>query len=1320
MVSRNNHLMRANRMNDKKHRFAVKRLSIGVVSVFVGSVFALSNQQAQAAEVDTEIPTAEQVDEVKASFSDVREIATLEDIETSEAVDQTIAAPVEEVEEETDVETEAIDEKAPAADAEVETDAEEVSESEETKEITAYANDDTDIEEEVNDDIADEAVIASEDLKAVIDTHFPRVKEYTYKGDYFQGAVNEFNVIAVNGQAVAPDVEFEQIDEKTAHYKMSILDEAKNINASLTVELAIDKNALKFKVIELQNHNDVVPGETIDDTTKLLETIAFPDYLISISNEEEGAHFDGAKMSVNTYQSGDRHFDINGEISNNDLGGYMYGFLTNGNTSAGVWTNSQYSFSSSYTNDYTRLTVAQQDANVGILASPYYYQRHHEGKVYDERTFNELPEAMVIFADDLNEDGTVDWQDGAIAYRDADGVNHPYGYESVPELVAYRISMNFGSQAQNPFLMALDNVKKIALHTDGLGQSVLLKGYGSEGHDSGHLNYADVGERMGGAEDLRFLIEKGKEWGARFGVHVNASETYPESQYFEPDRLRKDNNGNYAYGWNWLDQGININARYDLAYGRFDRFKDFNKVVGDDLDFVYVDVWGNGQSGDNNAWMTHQLAKELNDLGYRAAFEWGYAGEYDSTFQHWAADLTYGDYTFKGVNSDIARFIRNHEKDSWVGNYPQYGGAAYYPLLGGYDMKDFEGWQGRSDYAAYIHKLYEVNLPSKFIQHFKVVKWEKGSPLTFTFTEDGKEKKYDYTPDKHIVLKDDDGRVLDITRQSMDPSNEGFKKRTITLDARTVMDGDAYLIPWSWDASGETLENDKYYYFNLADGETTWTLPDEWANKEVYVYELTDTGKQNEQKITLDGTTLTLNLKKDTPYVVYSEPATDPEVVWSEGMHIVDQGFNSRNLDAWEIEGQTEKANIVNSQGDNPMLAMGDNTEFVSVSQKLTDLKPNTTYAIYTGVDNRSKANATITINTGEKVLSNQVGQSIGRNFIKAHAHNTNEATATVDNTSYFQNMYVYFTTGDNVDNVTVTLSREAGDGLTYFDDIRIMENDSKMFDGQHDTDADVQIFAQDFEDVAQGIFPFVIGNVEGVEDNRTHLAEFHEPYTQRGWNDKKISDVIDGKWSVKTNGLVGKDALVYQTVPETFRFEPGNEYTISFDYEAGADDAYAFVIGHAPYDYSKKASAAENADNMEVHNMKKTWGEGKDEQGHFEVTFTANENGVTWIGIVSTAKGVSSEEMEGTSGNIANFRSYKDFMLDNLQIELTEKALKTTGSLVQKITKSSKKILVTSLTLKVSRKNGSMMTTLITATKHSLMKNGLTILNNQLFMNNG
>ncbi|MGR5904993.1 endo-alpha-N-acetylgalactosaminidase family protein [Bacillus paranthracis] len=114
-----------------------------------------------------------------------------------------------------------------------------------------------------------------------------------------------------------------------------------------------------------------------------------------------------------------------------------------------------------------------------------------------------------------------------------------------------------------------------------------------------------------------------------------------------------------------MDQGININADYDLRNGRAQRFKDLYDVLGgkkNDLDFIYVDVWGNGQSGDNSTWPSRQLSKEINSLGWRLGSEWGYANEYDSTFQHWAADLTYGGYTLKGINSTITRFIKNHQK----------------------------------------------------------------------------------------------------------------------------------------------------------------------------------------------------------------------------------------------------------------------------------------------------------------------------------------------------------------------------------------------------------------------------------------------------------------------------------------------------------------------------------------------------------------------------------------------------------------------------------------------------------------------------------
>ena len=38
-------------------------------------------------------------------------------------------------------------------------------------------------------------------------------------------------------------------------------------------------------------------------------------------------------------------------------------------------------------------------------------------------------------------------------------------------------------------------------------------------------------------------------------------------------------------------------------------------------------------------------------------------------------------------------------------------------------------------------------------------------------------------------------------------------------------------------------------------------------------------------------------------------------MVWSEGLHIYDQGFNSGTLDHWEKTGDSAHAEIVKSQG---------------------------------------------------------------------------------------------------------------------------------------------------------------------------------------------------------------------------------------------------------------------------------------------------------------------------------------------------------------------------------------------------------------------
>lgn len=81
--------------------------------------------------------------------------------------------------------------------------------------------------------------------------------------------------------------------------------------------------------------------------------------------------------------------------------------------------------------------------------------------------------------------------------------------------------------------------------------------------------------------------------------------------------------------------------------------------------------------------------------------------------------------------------------------------------------------------------------------------------------------------------------------------------------------------------------------------------------------------------------------------------------------------------------------------------------------------------------------------------------------------------------------MYVFFTAPSSGE-VTLTLSHKK-DGNTYFDDVRVVENE---FNGlKTDDKGYVTSFTNNFENNAQGIWPFVISESEGVEDNRIPLV---------------------------------------------------------------------------------------------------------------------------------------------------------------------------------------------------------------------------------------
>ena len=1110
--------------------------------------------------------------------------------------------------------------------------------------------------------------ISSEDMNVTIDTTFPRVVQYqmkkgSLKDKVFYGQPELIRSIKINGNNIKvkkTDVTSE-IKGNTVNYTLKVK-KGEEVDAVIKAFLKVEKNTLAFEITEITNN--------LDDKANPVETIEIPNHgLISVREDQENFSFRGALMSSNTTIDGDESLTEFPEIYRRD---FMYAFISADGMSAGLWSNSENDGSNKASNIWaggasnTRIMalkgIYDDKKTLSLSSTKWYYHRkvtdsHDRVYVVSE---TEMPKAKIVITGDENDDNVVDWQDGAIAFRSI--MNNPYKSEEVPELVAHRIAMNFGGQAQNPFLTTLDNVKRVALHTDGLGQSVILKGYANEGHDSGHPDYYDIGKRIGGAKDMNTLMEKGKALGARFGIHINCGEMYPEAKAFNDDSVRRDNYGNLRYGWNWIDQGVGLDSVYDLATGnraeRFDKLKD---LVKDNLDYVYVDIWGNMTGGSDDTWQTRKLSKEINDRGWRMTTEWGPTNEYDSTFQHWAADLTYGGYKAKGENSVLMRFLRNHQKDSWVANYHDYGGAALAPLLGGYNMKDFEGWQGRNDYDAYIQNLYEHDLTTKFIQHFKVVKWEDGEEYeSFVWVwnnsiQNYEKKNFNYVPEKRITLKNDAGDILVLERVSDDYSSPDYFKRIITLNGKVIATGaeagvetgtgdESYLLPWVWDAAtGKRVaaNDEKLYHFNNQKGETTWELPDSWKTlSEVKIYKLTDLGKKEEKTLPVVDGRITITAEAKQPYVVYKGSRENMAVKWSEGMHLVDAGFNSGNFDSWTKTG-TGEAEIAKSQYSNPMMKL---TGEVSMSQKLTDLTPGAQYAVLVGVDNRSDSKAVISITDGEKKLAeNYTLRSIAKNYVKAYTHNTNSAT--VDGTSYFQHMYVFFTAPASGE-ATLTLSKLEGEGASYFDDVRVVESDAKNI--TFDKNGEISRFTQDFEKSVQGLYPFVVGGIEGVEDNRIHLSELHAPYTQAGWDVKKMDDVLDGNWSVKVNGLTRRNAIAFQTIPQNFRFEPGVKYHVSFKYQSGTDGIYAVV----------KGSGEKITSNPEPLALAM----GKDADAAYETDIVGDESGQTWFGIYSTGKAA---DTQGNSGAAANFGGYQDFVLDNLVIErvdevVTEDELKT------------------------------------------------------------
>ncbi|GAB3976438.1 endo-alpha-N-acetylgalactosaminidase family protein [Actinoallomurus acanthiterrae] len=774
-----------------------------------------------------------------------------------------------------------------------------------------------------------------------------------------------------------------------------------------------------------------------------VDQLSIPDQsLVSVDSSSAPSTLARTRISADSTTTADQFIAITGATPPDP--GYVgtpYGIVSNGALAASIITNATDDSAQDNNGNWnTRLQSRIVDAGNGarraeLSVGNYTYA---PGGATDPRVGTyALPQATVVLAADANGDGRVDWQDGAIAYRDH--MPRPLGADRVPERVVQHIPFNFASQATNPFLKTLDNVMRISMATDDLGQWVLEKGYANAGHDSAHPDYGgDYNTRAGGLANLNTLTRIGAAYNADVAVHVNATEAYPQAKSFSDVLVKGQVNG-----WDWLNQSYHIDQRTDLGSGAvLDRFRELRKEAPG-IKTVYIDAYY------SSGWLADELAARLRAMGFEVATEWAYKFEGTSIWSHWASDKGYGPPTNKGINSGIVRFIANTDRDVWNVD----------PLLGGSSIKEFEGWTGHNDWNAFYQNIWTDNLPTKFLQHYQVMRWDFGKSATLT------------------------GGV-GVTMV--------HGKRRISMGNAVVLDGDTYLLPWGkaehGDGTSSPSRADKMYYYSASGDKHTFDLTKRFtATRAFTLYKLTDQGRVEAAQVKPRHGQVTLTAEKGQPYVLVPNgdraPHRDPH--YGQGTGLVDPGFNAGDLETWNPKGGATLART--PTGDN-VVRLG--TSDSGISQKVIGLTGGKQYALSANVEIAAGLRRTTTLSVS--------GSGMKAEKIFATTPARNEMAADAKQGTYSQRVSVAFT-APRRGKVTVMIGAGSGNAAVTIDDVRITADTSARLQRQHGSGGTV-IAQDDFEGDQPGWGPFVKGDAGGATDPRTSISHLHAPYSQKAW----------------------------------------------------------------------------------------------------------------------------------------------------------------------------------------------------------------------------
>ena len=735
--------------------------------------------------------------------------------------------------------------------------------------------------------------ISNDGLTVNLDQDFPRVADYELNGKTMNGSEIRYNYVTINSVNMPATAEI--TDQTSDSVTYHVIPDPEQSGVTFDVV---------FRVLEEQTVEMLIT-DIHEPEGELVNSIGLPKQpLISANSAQAGAKLDASWVSkpVNGWGIRDLHETIaDKDISTTAPFAVAIPIITTDELSASMF-NNVYLDGDEFV--YGAFNLPDGEMSAGFWNNEFMYRGLDGEKVlpFASEPDEEDLYCRIVITEDTNDDGQMDWQDGANALKKlTDGVI-PGGDDAARRF--FHVGYNFASGVQQPFLKVADNMKRLSNYMDGFGQNLVFKGYANEGHDSGHADYEDINHRAGDSEGMNVAIAEADKINSDFGIHINHQEAYPEAKMFN------DHTMSGVDGWAWMDQSKYIRRDVDMLEGTFDERLDALFDQTPDLDFVYVDCW------ESDRWQELKLVGNMLENGAEM-----FATENAPDLQRFGVWV----HSTGGTSSNsIHQFVYNTQKDIYPSSSIYWGGYSR-----GVSMMS---WQHNNNINSLVEQFYTNQLPQKYLMCHEVL---KQTDVQAVFEGNVTSGNWVITKDGNKIT-DGQGKIF-IPWYAEDSETQN-------------PDEAAKIYHWNSDG-GETTWTLPESWSNL---------------KNVYLYETTQNGKELVETIDVADGQVTINAEARTPYVVYPGEAAADETEWSVGSPLKDTGFNSRDFSIWEKDGDAEIAYNDDGNGVSILTISGTEYGEVSQTMEGLEGGQKYRVVIEAGAENGKTARLTVETPDGE------------------------------------------------------------------------------------------------------------------------------------------------------------------------------------------------------------------------------------------------------------------------------------------------------------------------------------------------------------------